>query len=108
MKRVDERTTIAWDGYEKSGAWSSRQEENIHVSLLVSREKSISGNADDNSPRHYSTSSVQPYTGSQQNHERVRGLTYTTTNVYQSQHKNAYNPFASALADAFGIEEAYS
>jgi len=58
-----------------------------------------------NSPRHYS--SVQTHTDAQQNLERVHGLT-ATTNVYQSQHKNAYNPFASALADAFGIEETYA
>jgi hypothetical protein len=106
MKRVDERTIATWEAHEQPGAWSLHKEEIMRVSLLSTRE-SISGNADSNSPRHFSTRSVQTYTGLQQNHESVHSLHYSTTNVYQSQHKNANNPFASALADAFGIEEAY-
>lgn len=63
----------------------------------------------DNEPlRNFTMTYVQTNTSSQQSHEKVDALTYFTSNVYQSQHKNASNPFASALADAFGVEEAYS
>jgi len=71
----------------------------------MKRENNLTANG--NSPRHFTTTYVQTDTGSQQNHERVHELDYSTRTV-QSQHKSACNPFASALADAFGIEEAYS
>jgi hypothetical protein len=93
---------------EKTGARLFCQEEKMHVSLLSTSEKSRSSNADDNLSSHFSTVSVQTDTGLQQNRKRVHGLDHSKIDVYQSQHKSAYNPFASALADAFGIEEAYS
>ncbi len=62
----------------------------------------------DDPARQPSTTPVQMYASSQQVQTRVHGSDHSTMNVYQSQRKNAYNPFSSALADVFGIEEAYS
>ncbi|MBA2394551.1 MAG: hypothetical protein H0V70_17620 [Ktedonobacteraceae bacterium] len=107
MKRGDKSTTTPWEAHTKPAMWPVIAEDQKHVALLSSRE-SISSNADDNSPRHFSTRYVQAYKDSQQNHELSHDLRHSTTNFYRSQHKNANNPFASALAEAFGIEEAYS
>ena len=63
----------------------------------------------DNEPlRNFTMTYVQTNPGSQQSYKKADALNYFTSNIYQSQPKNASNPFASALADAFGVEEAYS
>lgn len=58
--------------------------------------------------RHVTTTYGQTDPGSQQHHERVHTLEYSTRTVHQSPRKRACNPFASALADVFGIEEAHA
>lgn len=69
-----------------------------------------------NDPARHTAAPAQLYAGtrpssSQQMQTGVHGSDHSSKNMYSSRHDNrnsAYNPFSSALADIFGLDEAYS